>query len=202
VSPRVGIDLPMILRASEEIADAEGLESLTLSSLAHKLNVRPPSLYNHVNGLGDLRSRLAVHGGQLLIRDLTQAAVGRSGDDAVRAMAESYLAFARAHPGLHEAVQRVPDPQNQDWQQVGENLVHLVMQVFRFYGLEGEAAIHAVRGFRSMIHGFSALERSGGFGMPIDIHVSYEFLIDTFLAGIRVTPGSPYYLKPTTKILL
>lgn len=184
MSPRAGVDLPTVLRVASEIVDEQGMESLSLSSLAQKLGIRPPSLYNHVTGLPGLRANLAAYGCNLLNATITRAAVGRSGDTAVRAMADAYLAFARVHPGLYEAIQRVPDAQESAWQQAAEQIVDTVVQVFKHYKLDDEEAIHAVRGFRSLVHGFTSLERNGDFGIPIDVDVSYRFLIDTFLSGL------------------
>jgi len=37
--------------------------------------------------------------------------------------------------------------------------------------------LHAIRGLRAMLHGFVALEAAGGFGMPLDLDVSYRRLV-------------------------
>lgn len=179
------LDVRTVIQVASEIVDSEGLESLSLAVVAQKLHIRSPSLYNHVHGLQDLRVKLAVHGCNLLHSVMTTAAIGRSGDVAVRAMAEQYLAFARMHPGLYDAIQRVPDPQEPEWREAAEQLVNTVVQVFKHYGLDDEACIHAVRGFRSVIHGFTSLERTGSFGMPIDVDESYRFLIEAYLAGLH-----------------
>ncbi|SDI31290.1 TetR-like C-terminal domain-containing protein [Paenibacillus naphthalenovorans] len=190
MSPRIGLDLPTIIQAAAEMADTQGVDEVTLASLAGKLKIRPPSLYNHVNGLHDLRKKLAIHGLEQLRIVLTRAAVGRAGDEAVRALGEAYVAFAKTHPGLYEATLRAPEPQDPDVQKAGAEIVDLVVRVLRAYDLEGEAALHAVRGLRSILHGFASLEQRGGFGLPLDLHVSLRFLLDTFLAGIhKMKPG-------------
>ncbi|GEO26857.1 TetR family transcriptional regulator [Alicyclobacillus acidoterrestris] len=185
MSQRTRIDLPTILKAATEIVDSQGLESLGLATLAQKLGIRSPSLYNHIDGLPGLRIELAIHGCDLLNSVITRAAIGKSGDNAVYALAEEYLAFARSHPGLYEAVQRVSDPQEEQWQQAARRLVETVVQVFQHYGLDDYTSIHAVRSFRSMVHGFISLERNDGFKMPISVDDSYRFLIDTFLRGLH-----------------
>lgn len=187
MAPRAGLDQSTILEAAVQLADRDGLESLSIATLAQKLQVRPPSLYNHINGLAELRAKLAVHGCRLLIDQLTRRTVGRSGDDAMRSMADAYLAFARTHPGLYEAIQRAPSGEDETWTTLAQDLVNLVVQVLEFYKLDEETATHAVRGFRSLIHGFSSLERSGSFGLPLDRDASYQFLIDAFLAGLHKT---------------
>jgi AcrR family transcriptional regulator len=183
--PRAGLDPHLVLQTAAELADQHGLDALTLAMLAQKLGVRTPSLYNHVNGLAELRRKLAVHGMNRLKEALTRAAVGKSGDEAVRAMAEAYLSFARAHPGLYDATQRSLDRHDADVQQAAAGVIEPVLQVLQGYGLEGEAAVHTVRGFRSLLHGFASLEQQGGFGLALDLDTSFRLLVDLFMSGIH-----------------
>ncbi|WP_079913518.1 TetR/AcrR family transcriptional regulator [Paenibacillus sp. 32352] len=185
MSPRIGLDLSTILQAAAEMADSQGLDEITLASLAQRLDIKSPSLYNHVNGLPGLRKKLAVYGLEQLLDCMTHAAVGRSGAAAVHAISEAYISFARSHPGLYDATLRAPEPADMEIQKVGGNIVDLAVRVLHAYDLQGDAAIHAVRGLRSLLHGFASLEQRGGFGLPLDLDVSFRLLIDTFLAGIE-----------------
>ncbi|MFL7944517.1 hypothetical protein ACKA0G_29115 [Priestia megaterium] len=99
MATRPGIDLDTILKASTEMANTQGLDEVTLASLAKKLNIRPPSLYNHVNGLPALRKKLAVYGYEQLYKALINATVGRSQDNAARALGETYIVFVRIFQG-------------------------------------------------------------------------------------------------------
>jgi len=183
--PRAGLDSQKVMQTAAALADEHGLEKLTLAMLAKKLGIRVPSLYNHVNGLPDLRRKLTIHGLNRLRDALTRAAAGRSGDDAMRAMAEAYLAFARRHPGLYEATQRQIDRQDAEAAQAAAEVIEPVLLVLESYGLKGDAAVHTVRGFRSLLHGFASIERQGGFGMALDLDESFRQLVDIFLKGIQ-----------------
>jgi len=183
--PKTGLTLLTILQAAVDIADANGIEAVTLAFLAKNLNVKSPSLYNHVDGLPGLRQKLAVYGLEQLYSVLMRAAVGRSGDEAVRAMSEAYVQFARSHPGLYDATLRPPDLRDPGVQKSAGEIVELCVRVLSVYGLEGDDAIHAVRGLRSILHGFASLQLSGGFGIPLDLDVSLGRMIDTFIAGIE-----------------
>jgi AcrR family transcriptional regulator len=185
MSPRIGLDLSTILQTATEIADKDGLDAVTLATLAKKLGIRPPSLYNHIDGLHGLRKQLAVYGLEQLYNTLAQAAIGRSGDDAVHALGNAYVTFARTHPGLYEATLQAPDPQDTDLQRASQEIVSLTLRVLQAFDLDEETALHAVRAFRSMFHGFASLEQKGGFGLPLDHDVTLRFLIDTFLAGLQ-----------------
>jgi AcrR family transcriptional regulator len=185
MSPRIGLDLNTIISVASEIADTEGVDAVTLATLAKKLNIRPPSLYNHIDGLQGLRKSLTLYGIKELQHYLIRAAVGRSGDNAIRAMSEAYITFARKHPGLYEATFLTPDMQDSDIQHASNEVVDVVIQVLNHYDLDNETAIHATRGLRSILHGFASIEQKGGFAIELDINESFRFLIDTYIVGIK-----------------
>ncbi|MBU7591611.1 TetR-like C-terminal domain-containing protein [Metabacillus halosaccharovorans] len=183
--PRMGLDLHTILQAATELADHEGLASVTLASLAKKLNIRPPSLYNHIEGLGGLRKKLAVHGLDILYDRLAQASIGKAKDEAVHSVADAYVTFAREHRGIYELTLQAAEPEDHEIQKAGGRIVDLTVQILRGYGLENDEVIHAVRGLRSILHGFSSLEQKGGFGLPLELDKSLHLLLDSYLAGIH-----------------
>ena len=180
--PRAGLDAEAVVAAAAVLADARGLHQLTLARLAGALGIRTPSLYAHVDGLGDLRARLGARGAWELAAALQLAAAGRSGGDALRAIALAYREYADAHPGTYAAMQIAPD--TEEFEAAGAAVVGPIVAVLRGYALEGEPAIHAVRAIRSALHGFVSLEREGGFGLPLDIDDSYDTLVTMLDAGL------------------
>lgn len=185
MSPRAGLDLAVIIRNAAELADSEGFESVTLATLAKRLGVRPPSLYNHVNGLPALRSHLAVYGLMLLNDALSQTVGTTKGDEAVMTVAAGYLAFARTHPGLYELTLQAPPQDNKEHGRLAEELVKMFLDILSPYELTEEEGIHAVRGLRSMLHGFASIEGHGGFGLPFDIDESVRFVLRLFMTGLK-----------------
>ena len=63
--------------------------------------------------------------------------------------------------------------------------VKVGMSVMASFGLEGDEVVHALRGLRSLVHGFATLEISGGFGIPLDLDESFSRLVDLFIAGLE-----------------
>lgn len=185
MSPRIGLDLPTLLEVATELADRNGFEAVTLSTLAQKLKIRPPSLYNHVAGLPELRRLLAYRGLDELAGRLEQEVTDLSGDDAIWAFCRAYLHFARAHPGLYQALQAAPAPGDELLGPAGERVLKPIYQTMDGYGLKGDHAVHAVRGIRSLLHGFVTLELQGGFGLPLDLDITFQVMVETFLAGIK-----------------
>jgi AcrR family transcriptional regulator len=184
--PKIGLELSFIIEAAGQLADQYGVQEVTLANLAKKLGIRPPSLYNHFGGITELRKKLAIYGIDKLYKVMADAAVGVSGTEtgAVLAVSQAYVEFARRHPGIYEATLLAPDPEDVDVQQAGAKIVDLSVRVLQAYHLEGERALHAVRGLRSILHGFSALEQKGGFKMALDLNESLLIIIKAFLAGI------------------
>ncbi|MBD8070090.1 TetR/AcrR family transcriptional regulator [Bacillus sp. PS06] len=189
MSPRIGLDSNTILKVAAEMINEQGLEAITLASLAKKLNVRSPSLYNHIAGLDDLKKQLTIYGIEQLYNALTQAAVGRSGNEAIHAMSIAYVTFVRENPGVYEAA--LLPPNDESVQQAGSKIVDLTVQILAYYQLKDEDAIHAVRGLRSILHGFASLEQKGGFGLSLDLNDSLRRLIDSYLVGVNKFSSNP-----------
>ncbi|MBQ1014353.1 WHG domain-containing protein [Micromonospora sp. M51] len=188
--PRVGLNQQTVVREAARLADEVGFSQLTLAALANRLGVALPSLYKHVRGADALAQKLAALATAELATEMTTAAVGRSGGDALRAMANAYRGYAHRHPGRYPATQRVPDPADPEHVEAGERAVGAVVAVLRGYGLTGDDAVDATRALRSALHGFVTLEAAGGFGLPRDVDRSYQQLIASMDISFRSWPGT------------
>ena len=188
--PRVGLDSEAVVSAAEELADANGLEAVTLATLARQLGVRPPSLYAHIAGLADLRRRLAARGARRLAAAMQTAAAGRARGDALAGVADAYRSYAREHPGSYAALQRAPDPNDAEASAAGAEAVDVVLAVLRGYGLESDEAIHATRIIRAALHGFVSLEAVGGFGLPLDVDETFARLTHLLDQGLSAAMPS------------
>jgi len=182
--PRAGLTPAAVVDAAAALADAEGLEALTLARLAVAVGVRTPSLYNHVASLEDVRRRLALRGLEELGAAMRDAAVGRARDDALIAMAHAYRDYATRHPGRYAATQRPPAEEDPDLVAAAARAVEVLLAILRGYGLEGDDAIHAARAVRSALHGFVALETGGGFGLPVALDSSFDRMVAALARGL------------------
>ena len=182
--PRMGLDAGRVVEAAAGIADADGLEAVTLARVAADLGVRAPSLYNHVDGRSDLLRAIAVLGVRELTAALREAAVGRSSADALTAGAHAYRAYARAHPGRYAATLAAPTRGDEEHRAAASEAVDVMLAIMRGWDLEGDDAIHAVRAFRSSVHGFVAIEAADGFGMAVDVDASFDRLVATLAGGL------------------
>jgi len=184
--PRAGLDHDTVVAAAATIADAEGLDAVTLSRVAAELGVKSPSLYNHVAGRDALLRGIGLLGLAELAAALRDAAVGRSGDDALLSAAQAYRRYVIAHPGRYAAgAITAPAPDDEDHQQAGAAIIDLLTTILRGWNLSSDDAIHAIRAIRASIHGFATLESSGGFGLHQDTDESFDRLITALSTGLR-----------------
>ena len=80
---KLGLTRAQVVEAAAEIADRDGLDALSLASVASALGVRSPSLYSHVDGLTGLLDALTLAVTAEFGETLRDSVVGVSGDDAV-----------------------------------------------------------------------------------------------------------------------
>jgi AcrR family transcriptional regulator len=188
--PRAGLTPQRVVEEAGAVADAAGLDRLTLAAVADRFGVAIPSLYKHVRGLDGLRRDLAVLAVRELTATLSRAAVGRAGRDALHAMADAFRAYATAHPGRYAASVRAPDPGDAEHLAAADDTIRVFLAVLAGYGITGPDAIDAIRGLRAAMHGFVALEAAGGFGLAQSVDASYQRLVDALDAALTAWPAS------------
>jgi AcrR family transcriptional regulator len=185
------IDPTLVVQTAVEIADRDGLDSVTLAAVAEALGIRIPSLYNHVSGLPGLRYQMSLWAVREVVEQARRAAVGAAGADALLRVAAAYRAFAHEHPGVYRLTLRAPAPDEPELATAGQELIDILLAALRPYGLGREDTLHTIRGLRSVLHGFIDLEVSGGFGLPLDRDESFRRLMTSFIAGITSTSVQP-----------
>lgn len=189
--PRMGLTHQRVVAQAAEVADEAGLDRLTLAAIAKRLGVSLPGLYKHIDSLDSVKRDLAVLGVQELTAAMSAAAVGRSGRDALHAIARAYRSYAAAHPGLSAASVRAPDPTDEEHIAVGEAAVAVLLAALDGYRLGGSDAIDAIRVLRVVLHGFTTLEAAGGFGLPQSVAGTFARLIDSLDATFARWAGQP-----------
>lgn len=182
--PRAGLDPEIVTGAAAVIVDADGLAALTLARLAAELGVAPPSLYKHVAGLDDLILRVTTLSIRRLTDDLAAAALGRSGRQALLAIAEAYRRFAIEHTGLYSLTQSGAKPGSAVQQAEASRAVGVLAAAIRSYNVPDDLLIHAIRVVRAGLHGFADIEARGGFQMPYSVDESFLELIDALDASL------------------
>jgi AcrR family transcriptional regulator len=185
-----GLDRSVLVGEAAALADERGLDFVTLANLAERLNVRAPSLYNHIASAEHLQNQLTLFALRALRDELARAAIGRNGADGVLAIAQAYRTFAKEHPGMYGATLRAPRPDDPALQQIAGEVLDIVRAILTPFHLSEDMTIHAIRGFRSVVHGFVSLEAGGAFGLAQSIDESFHFVMQSFLAGLAYANGA------------
>lgn len=186
---RPSVDTEIVLATAGDIADAEGLDSLTLTRVARELGISQPALYRHVEGYDDLLRSLSLQGRRLLAERLQEAAVGVSRDDAVRAMGAAWRTAVRERPGLMAATDRYPCAGDPELEEAVEAIVATLGLALIGYDLTDDDRVHAARALRSSFHGFAHLEAGDGHPLPHDLDDTFEHIVDLLCRGIDRLAG-------------
>ena len=151
-----------IVAAARLIAEREGWDAVTIRRLAEEIEYSQPVLYSHFENRDAIVAAVAVEGFRELAAALRQAASGSAGRrNALGNVAMAYLAFARRHPALYEAMFTLPTPLRfaeagtRPELHAGFEAIAAVVTPFCV-----DAAV-VTETFWAALHGLAELERSG-----------------------------------------
>ncbi len=177
------LDRAAVVREAALLADRDGFESLSLSVLAARLGVKPPSLYNHIESLDALRRSLQIEALESFAARSGEAAMGHAGRAALERIARALFALARKRPGVWAALQRAPAPDDDELQEAARKALKPLEAVLKPMGLSKTESVHLLRALRALVQGFASLEAMGGFGLPEAVEHSFEKALARILPG-------------------
>jgi AcrR family transcriptional regulator len=175
-----------------DIADKEGLRAVTLGRVARELGCHVTSLYTHVESIDDLFERMALAAMTELADELWSVALGRSGDDAVLAIARVQRAYSGRHPGRVQAMHASPGSGSPALDAAALRLAEPIRAVLRSHGLDDTQVRHAHRIFSAMTRGFVQGEASGAYAHGVGdasgssaADATFDHMVELFLIGLR-----------------
>jgi hypothetical protein len=132
----------------------------------------------------EMRRLLAVKGYRELNQRIESEVEGKSGADALRAMAYTIRNYVLERPGLSAAIFRDPVIDGTESQKAGRKLARTVSREFVRLGFNGERTQHALRILKSLIRGFVIHEMAASYVESLEYEKSYELAIDVFIRGL------------------
>lgn len=183
--PRTTDTKERMIAVSWELVNESGWDALNLHRIAERLGIKPPSLYNHIKSLDDLRSQLALAAHQGLSNTLLEATAGKEGVEAIRSMGSAYRAFILQNPGMIYALSHSAEYMSIEVKRESDRALSAGKQLLGGLNLGDDEQIHALRMVRSLVHGFVTLELSEGFGLPQDRDESFNWMLDRLVDGLR-----------------
>ena len=166
------VNLDSIDQAALEISRRQGFSTLGLADVARSLGIKPPSLFNHVKNLDEIKDRVRAFAVADLARALEKSLESKSGDEALLALARAWRAWAKRNDGLYPAA--VQPAEN------FSDLVKTVGRVFDGAGMNEDERGHRARALAAMLHGWTDLERPGLFGTGQDMDWSFSMMVSRF----------------------
>jgi AcrR family transcriptional regulator len=153
-----------IVAAAREIAARDGWASVTVRRLAEEIEYSQPVLYSHFANKDAIVAAVAVQGFGELATALRKAAKPSADHkEPIRSVAGAYLAFARAHPALYEAMFTIPiglhfatEETRPELRDAFAALAAVVLPI-----RSGGDAETVTETFWATLHGLAELERSG-----------------------------------------
>ncbi len=179
---RAALSAAAVVDVALRLVDEEGPAGLTLTAVASRAGVATPSLYKHVRDLAELRALMSVRIMAELAERSGAAVLGRSADEAIRALMTAWREYVLGHPHRYSALNQAPEPMAA---QAGRRLVDIMVAALRAYDLADSEAIHAARCLRAAVHGFAVLEVANAFQHPEKPAETYDLLAHMVLTGLR-----------------
>lgn len=179
-----------VIAAASQFIEKNGFKQLTIPALAQALSIRPPSLYNHISSLADLKRELSILANRRLCEHIHKAVAGKSRTKALFALMNSYRDFAVKNPGLYWLSIRVPPENDLAWSEAFFEVREVMLSCQEGYDLSEKKRAHFGRAIRSLVHGFVDFELRGGFLSKIDAKESFYDAVSLIVAGIELTEAT------------
>lgn len=181
-----GINRDTVLAKAIEMIERKENPAISMRELAEELEIKTPSLYNHVKSMNDLLVDISRYAVEQLKQAQFAAIEGKRQDEAVVALAGAYRRFAKEHKGLYQVTLALPTLEGEILMQLASEAAGPILLVLSQYELGEEQTIHWQRILRSIIHGFLAQEEAGFFRQyPASVEVSYQTAVRCFVEGIH-----------------
>jgi AcrR family transcriptional regulator len=172
------IDRAAILDAALALADADGLDAVTMHAVAQRLQVTPMALYRHTDNKQALLDGLV----ERLLTSSPLPPAGLPWADRLIATADAIRATARRHPNVFPLLLTRPAVTP------GARTVRdFVLAALREAGLDEAAAARAERLMSTTVLGFAAGEAAGRFRRHDQAVIDEDFA--TLLGWLRLMVG-------------
>jgi AcrR family transcriptional regulator len=187
---RTRLSRERVLRAAVAVADAGGIGSLTIRSLAQELGVKPMSVYHHVANKEEILDGIV----DIVFSEIELPSVGGDWRSEMHRRASSARGVLRRHPwaiGLLES-RTSPGP---------ATLRHhdAVLGTLRGAGFSVEMTAHAYALIDSYVYGFALQEAALPFDGPETVAEVAEPMMEQFSTGDYphlVEMATEYFIQP------
>ena len=172
-----------VIKTASDMADRNGLHNVSLKAIAENLGIRTPSLYNHIGSLDELLREIAHSGMRTMNEKMIRAAIGKTGDSALKLVAVEYLNYMIEHPGVYEIIQWANWNGTEETAAINNEYISLLNAFIIPYNLEIESSREVLNMITGFIHGYTTLQLRYAFSNPDKVRKELSEAIDTLLLG-------------------
>ena len=183
--PRQGLNTETVVKTAALLIEESGCESLTLHKLASKLNIKPASLYTHINGIDELYVSLANLALNQLSVMMLDASEGKSRGDALRAMSVAYCNYVKQNPEMYQMIMKIPYSNSEELIETGRIVKSVLFKILSQYTADNAKIIFYSRYYHSILHGFASLDRAGFFNDTFSTDASLLDIVDNFIEQLE-----------------
>ncbi|TGN14401.1 TetR/AcrR family transcriptional regulator [Leptospira ilyithenensis] len=179
------LDRESVLDTAWHLANRDGIENLSIKRIANELEIRSPSLYNHIKDLLDITSEVAARTANQFAENLETIMATtkpeKNRKEGLRKFILEYRNFAHNHKGVYPLLVSAPSG-NENHRLASDRILKVCLTALSLKVLDARA-IHQIRILRAVLHGFISLERENGFGLPESVEESFQILMKGLVEG-------------------
>lgn len=179
----------LITQTAAALSNKVGLDNLSLKIIAEELNIKPPSLYNHISGLDDVKEKLMIYGWKQIENKMIDSAVGVSGYEALKNMCYAFYDYATNNKGIFSAMLWYNKYDNEEKNNSTTRLFHILFKIMKSLNISDNNINHTIRTLRSFLEGYSLLVNNNAFGNPLSIKESFDLSLEIIMNGIKALEG-------------
>ena len=173
-----------VIKATSDLADEKGLNNVSLKAVAQKLNIRTPSLYNHIESLDNLLLEVAHNGMRDMNERMMKIAVGKIGKEAIKLVSIEYLNYMIEQRGVYETIQWAVWHGTEETATIFNNYLSLLTTLIQSCSLNKDKTLEILNMLTGIIHGYTTLQLGNAFSASDKVRFELAEAIDTLLVGI------------------
>lgn len=177
-------DRRKIIEAARFLIECDGVEKLSLGSVASELGIKAPSLYRYIESKNALLQAVIEHTYLSLFKEY-DAALEKSDDNPKKKLlnlARAHYSFAHDNPNTYMLAYTAQNPElSADPNMLLERALSIQQIIKPISGEEN--SLPALRGLLALVHGYIMLELNGQFRRGGDLLLTFEEIITAYLQG-------------------
>ena len=177
-------DLAAIVETARMLIERDGLDRLSLSSLAAELGIQPPSLYRYVRSKTALLQAVIEQTYRSLFQAYQEALVTtpEGAKERLKALFHAHRDFALANPNTYILAYTATDPELRTDPGYLEGQAVIIQRIMAQISGEDQS-LAALRGALALVHGFVMLELKEQLQRGGDLSATFDACVNAYLRG-------------------